>query len=474
MDTWTRKFWIVNGIFLLIRLVLAASLPLSPDEAYYWTWSRHLDWSYFDHPPMVAWWMAASTAVFGSSELAVRLMAPLSVAAAAWVIFHAARRSVDAPSALRLSTALQVIPFFNLGGVILTPDTPLVLFWMLGLTAYFRARESGRLSDWFVLGLAVGLGLLSKYTMILFPACLLLAERSNLRGKTLKGLLGAGAAALLLFWPVLQWNAGREWLSFSFQWEHGTSGTGSLWENAGGFFLAQLLLFTPGFWFLFLRARKGRTRPYDYKSAAAFAWPPLIFFLPFALYTHAEAGWAAVAYPAALWLAWLGAASSDTSFTRAWRVSVLTALLLTALLYAWGLGLFGRNDVLAHGPDLVKEAASVLELLPEGAVDLPVVAETYQIASLWWYYMAADDETPGVVSPAMRRKSQFDLWPGPPRGDGFIWIARPSVDGPPPVAGRERFDCRYADEVWPGKIRAGRFVFLICLPSDRGGLGAQW
>ena len=55
-------------------------LPLSADEAYYAQWAQHPDWGYFDHPPMVAWWMAAGRALLGDSVLALRVCAPISFA----------------------------------------------------------------------------------------------------------------------------------------------------------------------------------------------------------------------------------------------------------------------------------------------------------------------------------------------------------------------------------------------------------
>ena len=56
----------------LVRLLLAATVPLLPQEAYYWTWSRHLDWSYFDHPPLATYGIALTTAIFGTTSFGIK------------------------------------------------------------------------------------------------------------------------------------------------------------------------------------------------------------------------------------------------------------------------------------------------------------------------------------------------------------------------------------------------------------------
>ena len=71
-----RLWWLVLG-FTLLRVILAAILPLSPQEAYYWTWSRDLAWSYFDHPPLASYSIRLTTAVFGQTVFGIKLSAVL-------------------------------------------------------------------------------------------------------------------------------------------------------------------------------------------------------------------------------------------------------------------------------------------------------------------------------------------------------------------------------------------------------------
>ena len=80
-DSGPRKLGAGGGCCLVLRAVLAALLPLSADEAYYWLWSRHLAAGYFDHPPAIAWLIRAGTSLFGDTPLGVRLMRRCAVAA---------------------------------------------------------------------------------------------------------------------------------------------------------------------------------------------------------------------------------------------------------------------------------------------------------------------------------------------------------------------------------------------------------
>src|SRR5580698_10446704 len=83
--------WAACGLagLTVVRLCLASFAPLAPDEAYYWVWSRALAPGYVDHPPMVALWIRAGTALFGQTAIGVRLLGPLAAALASWMLFDA-------------------------------------------------------------------------------------------------------------------------------------------------------------------------------------------------------------------------------------------------------------------------------------------------------------------------------------------------------------------------------------------------
>src|ERR1700761_1957146 len=77
----------------LARLAVAALAPITPDESYYWLWTRPLQLSYLDHPGMVAWWIWASTALLGDTTLGIRLPAVLSSLVVTALIWDCGRRA---------------------------------------------------------------------------------------------------------------------------------------------------------------------------------------------------------------------------------------------------------------------------------------------------------------------------------------------------------------------------------------------
>lgn len=215
-----RAALIVIAAGFALRLVLAASVDLIPEEAYYWCYSRHLAWGYLDHPPLVAWLIRAGEELFGHSELAIRSGALACGAALACVIYRTTLVRHGRAAAL-VATALSCsVPYAFGVGAIIAPDVSLALAWAATLMFLRAALLEGRANAWLGAGVCVGLGLLSKYTItLLLPAVLvfvLVDRRSRrwlMRPQPYLGL----ALALVVFAPVIAWNATHDWASFAFQ-----------------------------------------------------------------------------------------------------------------------------------------------------------------------------------------------------------------------------------------------------------------
>src|SRR5580698_1774695 len=110
-----------------VRLAIAAITPLSPDEAYYWVWSCALAPGYLDHPPMVALWIRIGTSLAGNGALGVRLLAPLSAAVGSILLYQAGERLLPGRRAgVAAAALLNATLLFGIGGVVMTPDTPLL------------------------------------------------------------------------------------------------------------------------------------------------------------------------------------------------------------------------------------------------------------------------------------------------------------------------------------------------------------
>lgn len=216
---YTHWFWFLNFGFLFFRLLYIGLPQLAPQEAYYWNYSRHLALSYFDHPPLHAWLIYLSTRV-GTSEFTVRLFAPLLAFGAAYFCFLTGKLLYNARVAFFFVLTLNAILIFNIGSVIITPDVPLLFFWTLSLYLFSKLIVTGNAKLWYPLGICLGLAMLSKYTAIFISVSvvLFLLLSPKHRGWLFrKEPYLAVLLSILVFSPVLIWNAQNEWASFAFQ-----------------------------------------------------------------------------------------------------------------------------------------------------------------------------------------------------------------------------------------------------------------
>src|SRR6202167_4751267 len=161
----------VSIALLAIQALAAGRLELTCDKAYYRLWSRFLSFGYLDHPPMVALVIRASTSLFGGSELGVRALSlvvvgamPALVAFIAWRLFGSAEKAA-------LAALMWIgMPLVSIGAVFVTPDAPLVVFWTLGLASLVELWRTSKKRWLIALGLALGLGLQSKFTAAFLAA----------------------------------------------------------------------------------------------------------------------------------------------------------------------------------------------------------------------------------------------------------------------------------------------------------------
>jgi 4-amino-4-deoxy-L-arabinose transferase-like glycosyltransferase len=221
-----RALWGLIAVSGLFRLGLGASLGLGNDEAYHYLFTVHPAWSYYDHPPMVAAVEALGLILAGGhvSELSLRLGFIALFAGSTWLMARLTTRFYGVRAGWFAALALNLTAYHSVAaGAFALPDGPLLFFWLLTLDRLAAALEPGpsaRLVPWIWVGLAWGCGLLSKYHAVFLPLGTLLylvlepAARGWLRRRGPYLALGIG---LLLFTPVLAWNARHGWVSFLFQ-----------------------------------------------------------------------------------------------------------------------------------------------------------------------------------------------------------------------------------------------------------------
>jgi dolichol-phosphate mannosyltransferase len=204
----------------ILRLVYLGSVELLPEEAYYWNYSRHLDIGYLDHPPMVAWLIRLGTAAFGQSPFGVRIGAVCCGMIASVFTYRLTRNLFGETTALAALLLAQTLPFFFLSGLLMTPDAPLTAAWAASLYFLERALVAGRSGAWWRVGLSMGIGMISKYSIgLLVPvtAAFMLWDRQSRRWWRRWEPYAAALLALAVFSPVIVWNAQHHWASFEFQ-----------------------------------------------------------------------------------------------------------------------------------------------------------------------------------------------------------------------------------------------------------------
>jgi 4-amino-4-deoxy-L-arabinose transferase-like glycosyltransferase len=334
-----RSLAAVIGGLTMLRLALAAWMPLAPDEAYYWVWSHALAPGYLDHPPMVALWIRAGTLLAGQTALGVRLLGPLAAAAASWLLFDTARLLFPGTRAgLGAVLLLNASLLLGVGSVIMTPDSPLLFFWTATLWAMARLVGGGSGLWWLVAGAFAGCALDSKYTALFLwigIGCWTLLVPSA--GMWLRRWQPWCAALIgfLLFWPVVAWNAAHDWAGFVKQggrvddWQP-MRALGFLGELIGG----QIGLATPLVWCLCMAGlvvavrRTVRDRNPAWSLLAALSLPPVLVFLQHATGGRVQGNWPAIIYPA------LAIAAGTLRLPAGWQNgAVALGFTITALAY---------------------------------------------------------------------------------------------------------------------------------------------
>jgi 4-amino-4-deoxy-L-arabinose transferase-like glycosyltransferase len=358
-----RVFRVLMLAALGVRLLYGAVLQLAPDEAFYWALSRHLAMGYLDHPPMIAYLIWVGTHVLGSNELGVRLLAVvMALGAIVIVVWLGGRVLRDTRATLWLAILWLTSPLLAGLGTIFTPDTPLVFFSLIALVfAILIAEradrgERGGTALWLPFGLFVGLGLLSKYTAVLLPASVGFAFLFSGRGARefrRPWIYLAGVVALLVFSPVILWNADHHWASFLFQLHHGTAANegagqsmtllarvGLLFKDLGTYLGGQAVIWTPVLFgiavIVLVRDWLSYRRLSQVERVLLWAGTlPLVFFAVACVKSHhTEINWPAFAYfpISILTVKWLAESWSEARL--GWlRVGCQVAVAFTTVLH---------------------------------------------------------------------------------------------------------------------------------------------
>lgn len=323
-------------LLLLARAVMAAVLPLSADEAYYWLWSLHPSFGYLDHPPMIAWLIACGTHLFGATPFGVRFVGVVLSLPATWFVWQAGQLLFrDAQRAALSALIFNLTLMTSVEMLAATPDMPSVVTAAALVWALAGIVRQGSAGYWIAFGIAAGLGLLSKYSALFLGLgtliWLVLAPRPPAEGDGFRPhrLVTpwpwiAAAIALAIFAPHLWWQSLHQWQTFQFQFSRVASGHFTL-RFIGEFLGAQAGLATPLIFALMLIGLVRASRRHaDGFFLAVLVWTGVAYFLEHALHDRVQGNWPAFLYPALALLAADAAAR--------WRKLTLVALPLAAVL----------------------------------------------------------------------------------------------------------------------------------------------
>ncbi|MFQ3578414.1 MAG: glycosyltransferase family 39 protein [Verrucomicrobiia bacterium] len=447
MSSSKTTFWIIGTLLLLtgLRMVLAANVGLSPDEAYYYLWSERLDWAYYSKGPGVAFAIRLGTEVLGPTELGVRLLSPLLALGSSILLFVFAKRLYGLATAVGVVVLVNALPIFNVGGVVMTIDPLSIFFWIAATLTFWLALERlPRFTVWWpATGFLIGLGFLCKYTNAFQLLSLVLVLALNRRHRV--QLLRPGFATLLAAFclgliPPILWNKENGWITLVHLLDRGGISTGGTWRPLEIFeFLGvHLGVYSP---ILFVgmviagvaavKEARSHFRPF---FLLCFSLPIILVYFALSLKQAGEANWTAPGFvtlslvTAAYWTPRL-----SSPLVRKWAMAgVALSLALTFVLLCSDLVRMAgvpwpyKSDPggrLRGWETAAREIAELRRELEESLeTEVFLIANRYGTASALAFYLPEKRlEGPGhppIYTPGGAEiKNQFAFWP---RYDEFV------------------------------------------------------
>ena len=399
--------------------VLYYPLDLTPEEAQYWDWSRHLDLSYYSKPPMVAYMNFVTRELFGVSELAVRITPILLSFLLSIATYLFVRKVFDERTALIASTLPHFTIGFAINSLLMTTDAPFIFFWSLSVMSLYFAFEKNTTKLWILSGFLAGLAFLSKYPAVFLLPCALLYgylyKRSVLKSpKPYIALL----LAFLLSLPVLYWNIKHDFVSFKHVSTLASKSASlmnisSFLEFLGG----QILLLSLLPFFVLLYAWLRSFGEEKLAFFAVFSFVPFAFFAVLSLFKKVEANWAGFAYFGGFVLvAWFAKA-------RALLLSsyLLGFLLVLLLHFTPLLDLMGLSRLLPPNKDPAKVGIGwerLGDVVSEMRKGEKIISPHYQISAELAFYVKGNPRTYCIN--LGRRMNQYDLWEKNYEGDAIF------------------------------------------------------
>lgn len=329
-----------------VWFLMQGHYDLFGDEAQYWTWAQTPDFGYYSKPPMIAWAISLTTYFFGNAEWAVRLSAPITHTATAFILFFMGKKLYNEQIGFWSAITYILIPAVTLSSAIISTDIFLLFFWAACLYAFTFFLEKPTLKNAILTGTFLGLGLLSKYTMLFCGGGMVLyaitTRRDLLHQKNFYVMLLVGA---MIFMPNIYWNAVHDFVSIKHTGDNANLNANLFnFDKLAEFIGAQFAVFGPIIfatllYILTLSLSKGinkNNKPT--RLLLHFIGPLFAVMVIQSFLSRANANWAAPIYIAATLLV---CAHLATPKNRKF-------LALTALLHIFIGGLFYHYEQIKH------------------------------------------------------------------------------------------------------------------------------
>ena len=436
---WARIAWWGVWLLALYRLAVIAfgDIPLDVEEAYYYSWSHHLEAGYFSKPPLLAWVLAGITQLLGDSPAVIKSISVVFYSATALVIYALGTRLYVPRTGAWAALVFQSLPIVGVLSLFTSTDAPLMLFWALTLYGFVRALEHNHPGWWAFTGLAAGLGLLSKYTIGALAVGLLLAILSEPRWRRMLVSsplwLGLGMAAVV--WsPNLMWLASHDFVTLGHT-RHITVDIprAGAWGNLGEFLLGQMGAFGPlmALALLWSIGRRGLWGDSASRLLLLSSLPLLLLVSVQAWHNEANLNWASPAYIG------LGMVVTHWLLQRMKGVLVasigLNLLLLSGLYHYHALAdaldvqLTRKTDPYFKRlgwAELGEQLVPIRRQYPHA----PLLSESRKLLALLGYHARVDGKMPVLRSwnPGGHWRNQYDLYDDitqHPGGD-FLFVSR--------------------------------------------------
>lgn len=298
---------LIGGLLLFrVSVLLLNPAGLHGDEAQYWAWAQDPAFGYYSKPPLIAWVIWTTTALFGDAEWAVRLASPFLHSITAGLTYLTATRLYGAKIGFFASALYVLMPGVAVSASIISTDAALLVFVALFIHAWARLRERPTWIWAVTLGLAFGFGMLTKYAMIyVMPAFVIALVFDRATRDAILGLRGlvVGLIAGLILLPNLLWNAAHDFATLVHTTDNANLKDGPQLnpDELAEFVLGQLGVFGPLTFILLLIAfwtvRKSRKEFNIWLVLLALT--PLLVISIQALISRANANWAGAAYASA-------------------------------------------------------------------------------------------------------------------------------------------------------------------------------